>query len=404
MKKTVLILLMFVALSAAAQVRDTIYNRIPHCWYPSWYDECKAFEVPHEIGDGRLLDNFSLYELCSGFPDLYATSSFTDAPIAVNGIAVMVIHEVSFFYRSVDTLREPEYVMLYQGLGDGEMELLDSVRWDTLTPSVLKLPLMADTAQFGFVYCDVYQVRFNSPIVVDSTFYMGGTLWTNRPYGIDYLHTPLAYAYMSYAYSPKKCFNDVVMYTCDPEVVYRWYRYSDVMTYYGPFIAMVDFAMLEVESGDISMGSVVPGGSYSINTDQTIEAVPYLGCTFSHWNDGDTTNPRVIHFTQDTLFTAYFAEDTTEGGGDTTGIAAADAAASFSLMPNPSDGKVTVRLPDGVRLPATLSVSDASGREVLRREISDTQHPSLGLTLRAGLYFVTLSTPQGSSTQKLVVQ
>ena len=38
-----------------------------------------------------------------------------------------------------------------------------------------------------------------------------------------------------------------------------------------------------------------------------IEAMPNVGYKFTHWNDGDTTNPRAVYLTQDTLFTAYFA-------------------------------------------------------------------------------------------------
>lgn len=39
----------------------------------------------------------------------------------------------------------------------------------------------------------------------------------------------------------------------------------------------------------------------------TIEAKPKQDCRFVHWNDGNTENPRNIALTQDTVFTAYFA-------------------------------------------------------------------------------------------------
>ena len=42
-------------------------------------------------------------------------------------------------------------------------------------------------------------------------------------------------------------------------------------------------------------------GEYSVS------ATSNYGYHFSHWNDGDTNNPRVITLTQDTSFTAFFA-------------------------------------------------------------------------------------------------
>lgn len=78
----------------------------------------------------------------------------------------------------------------------------------------------------------------------------------------------------------------------------------------------------------------------------------------------------------------------------------------FLLAPNPSKGQVTVILPESMPFPATLTVTDVRGRKVLRNELStdNMQHAARNLTLPAGLYFVTLATPQGSSTQKLIVQ
>ena len=90
---------------------------------------------------------------------------------------------------------------------------------------------------------------------------------------------------------------------------------------------------------------------------------------------------------------------------DCEGIApVASEAPAFSLTPNPAKGDVVVTL-TGVEQPhdATLHVSDASGREVLRQEVSAAvQHVDLA-TLPAGVYFVTLSTPQGDSVQRLIL-
>ena len=54
-------------------------------------------------------------------------------------------------------------------------------------------------------------------------------------------------------------------------------------------------------------GSCTGGGSYNYLSNRTIRANVNYGYHFTHWNDGDTNNPRTISLTQDTSFTAYYA-------------------------------------------------------------------------------------------------
>lgn len=65
---------------------------------------------------------------------------------------------------------------------------------------------------------------------------------------------------------------------------------------------------LAAVSSDEAMGTVAGGGTYHGGTDNAIEALPAYGYLFSHWNDGETANPRVVHLTGDTLFVAFFSE------------------------------------------------------------------------------------------------
>ena len=89
-----------------------------------------------------------------------------------------------------------------------------------------------------------------------------------------------------------------------------------------------------------------------------------------------------------------------------TGIAAPEATVAFTLSPNPTNGEVTVVLPP-LSEGAMLTVADATGREVRRQAIAPaTEGTRLRLDLKglpAGAYFVTLVTPQGSHTEKLVI-
>ena len=88
------------------------------------------------------------------------------------------------------------------------------------------------------------------------------------------------------------------------------------------------------------------------------------------------------------------------------GVGAVGVEAGFELQPNPSGRVVTVTLPEAARRGTVLRMADASGREVHRKELP---RQTRTYTFRvsdypAGTYFVTLTTPAGSTTQKLVVE
>ena len=78
----------------------------------------------------------------------------------------------------------------------------------------------------------------------------------------------------------------------------------------------------------------------------------------------------------------------------------------FDLAPNPaSDGVRLEVAAEGFR-GGVLSVADAAGREVLRRELKASERVCefRVADLPAGTYFVTLTTKEGTSTRKLVVE
>ena len=53
-------------------------------------------------------------------------------------------------------------------------------------------------------------------------------------------------------------------------------------------------------------GSVSGGGTYHEGSSITLTAISYVGYMFSHWNDGNTDNPRTVTVTQDITYTAYY--------------------------------------------------------------------------------------------------
>ncbi|MBP5541666.1 MAG: T9SS type A sorting domain-containing protein [Bacteroidales bacterium] len=161
------------------------------------------------------------------------------------------------------------------------------------------------------------------------------------------------------------------------------------------------------------MGSVEGGGIYLGLDTAVLLAVPENGYIFSHWHDSVTDNPRRVVVIQDSVFMAYFVEDTSAidtstGGADTITLAVeASPDGLFTLSPNPATGTVTVTV--GIlNSPMVLTLTDAAGREVLRKEFSIVNCQfSIPLDLSglpAGTYFVTLTTPTATGTQRLVVR
>ena len=66
---------------------------------------------------------------------------------------------------------------------------------------------------------------------------------------------------------------------------------------------------LILEVNDTSLGYVSGSGIYNDMSQVTISATAAQHCHFVQWNDGNTTNPRLITLTSDTTFIAQFEED-----------------------------------------------------------------------------------------------
>ena len=65
--------------------------------------------------------------------------------------------------------------------------------------------------------------------------------------------------------------------------------------------------VLTVVANDTSLGTTNGGGTYNYSTTATITASPATGCHFIQWNDGNTSNPRIVTVTGDATYTAQFA-------------------------------------------------------------------------------------------------
>lgn len=65
---------------------------------------------------------------------------------------------------------------------------------------------------------------------------------------------------------------------------------------------------LSVSSGNTDMGLISGGGSFVAGDSTEIAATALPDYRFTGWNDGDTRNPRTVTITNDTAFTAQYAD------------------------------------------------------------------------------------------------
>ena len=181
--------------------------------------------------------------------------------------------------------------------------------------------------------------------------------------------------------------------TNNPRIV----QVSDDATYTAYFD--YDQFTITVQSDNTTLGNVSGGGSYSYLSNRTITATANYGYHFTQWNDGNTDNPRTLSLTQDTAFTAIFVNP--EGIEETPPYAT-----KFLLLPNPAGSEVRCVLHGTNTTGGTLTLVDATGHEILRQTLPTGATETIlhVETLPNGVYYVTLTTSQGTSTQKLVVE
>lgn len=86
-----------------------------------------------------------------------------------------------------------------------------------------------------------------------------------------------------------------------------------------------------------------------------------------------------------------------------TGMEEHGAAASFTCYPNPADESITIESPAAATAPATLILSDLSGRIVHTETVNAMTIQLSTATFPAGAYLLTLQAGNSSSTQRLII-
>lgn len=205
---------------------------------------------------------------------------------------------------------------------------------------------------------------------------------------------------------------ETVVLTAVPAYPYRFSHWQDGDTInprtfnctgdtnYTAYFVEKDTFSLSAVPNFADRGTVSGSGTYHDGDTAVLTATAEEGYRFSYWTDNNFSNPRRVVVTQDTAFTAQFSQWR-------IGIDEAETANTwFSLTPNPAHGSVTVEMkdPQFMGQGTTLTLTDMSGRILLTLEVHRRQ---TSLDLRqyaAGTYYVTLTSPQGTHTGKLVIK
>ena len=147
-----------------------------------------------------------------------------------------------------------------------------------------------------------------------------------------------------------------------------------------------------VLSADESKGTVSGGGTYLFGTLDTITATPLEGFTFRRWHDGNTETPRVIRAERDTVYIAYFGNDTVVWNdticyGETLSVGDSLLAESghYEFYTTRADGYLTWNIVDLTvwhQMSSTLDATICAGESFIYEGVEYTQPGTYPLTLQ----------------------
>ncbi len=343
MKKTILVILLATTITASAQIQYTdldTFDYLPHRYYtPEWYADCPAFQIDTNNYGNPIGFVYAVEDNVPTQLKQYVNEYRVDGQIEIKGLMCLVEANLPpSRYTIVNQERAPEWLSLLQGGAmhpatglafPREMSMVDSLRWDTVMPYFVRLPRFAGaTADSDYFHFYAYDVFFPSPIVLDSSFYVAGSLYGNvyhlEPEGAVLNNYPTVYGCIgaNIRYSEMEvcdfcATHENRMFSADIGLGHEredWYEIWHIYNHHGdhflqitgPMFAIVDFHSLTLNSADPEAGTVSGGGDYPNLSTATATAHPAQGHTFLRWSDGSTDNPRSIQMTGDVRLVAFF--------------------------------------------------------------------------------------------------
>ncbi|MCQ2237600.1 MAG: hypothetical protein MJZ18_11510, partial [Bacteroidales bacterium] len=184
---------------------DTIECHGPNYYTYDWYDNLPEYHA----------DTAKFYagQFYSTEPKIWAKEDYTASRLEIKGVVGMVIlnpADYNWYYSSwVNWTRHPEYFYVLKkdySYTPAKVQILDSVRWDTIVPHIMRIPLRAhsDTLDSAdYAYCYAYEAYFKEPVHVDSHYYLAGSLYSNDYgyHGPDSINSPMCFLYIPTMYT-----------------------------------------------------------------------------------------------------------------------------------------------------------------------------------------------------------
>lgn len=144
-------------------------------------------------------------------------------------------------------------------------------------------------------------------------------------------------------------------------------------------------------------------------------ACGWYGTVFKSTDGGNTWSQVITGFSMETeiFYGIYFYDDKigwvvgsngiilkTNNGGGPVGIKNEKEITTLSLYPNPGSGLLNISNPDGLKI-NKISIMNSSGVVILETKSTDLIQLK---NLTSGIYFVLITTPEGSFSRKIVIQ
>lgn len=143
------------------------------------------------------------------------------------------------------------------------------------------------------------------------------------------------------------------------------------------------FYDVQIDINNEAWGTVTGAGTYMEGENATLSAIANEGCTFSRWTDGALIARRTVTVTQDTLFTAIFSKDSTQG---ISGLGIL----TFSVAPNPTTGLLTITT--ALSESHELTIYDVNGKALLNMTSHNPVTVADISAFPSGQYFLVVRT------------
>ena len=121
-----------------------------------------------------------------------------------------------------------------------------------------------------------------------------------------------------------------------------------------------------------SEGAVTGNGTYAAGTAVTVQAIPYEGYEFAHWNDGSTQNPRTVTVNENMTMVAFFAKTGVNEHGER----------ALSVYPNPVNSTLFI---EGLEPNSNVLIYNTLG--MLVKSVNTDKEVNVS-DLAAGVYMI----------------